>query len=367
MYRITKIILFFSFSLLAMQAFANRQIDLLIFYSDEMLSSNYGNSLTALKVDMSNRVAYTNQAYKNSGMDLSIKIIGFEKWSNPEGEYPTSAALRELEKSADVFRIANQYKPHLIMQIGESGDVACGIGSKPLSASPTPSKDYARRRVTASWGGAHGSIVASECSANTFAHELGHNLGAGHGVLNEGSLGIPYANNRGYGVPGEFVTVMIGNHNRFGYENAPILQYFSKDGLNKCKGMSCGDEKASASDYMPIVYDRFVSHYDNCYPVQIRGDVRECYPGEILSSVGYKYGNKTHADCHWQRVFSGHPYQRGSHTVDVLFCSLPSTSRRGYSTISRRSGQPCSIVAYNGAKLDGSTCDSYRVLIPYEW
>jgi len=78
------------------------------------------------------------------------------------------------------------------------------------------------------------SIVRGRVSARTVAHELGHNMGLGHGELQK-SDGTLYPWGRGYGIPGKYATVM-------GYSQlypAPSVLRFSNPDID-CNGVPCG-------------------------------------------------------------------------------------------------------------------------------
>ena len=78
------------------------------------------------------------------------------------------------------------------------------------------------------------SVVYGNCGASTAAHEIGHNMGLGHSIVQDGHGTFRWA--RGYGVNLSFVTVMAYQQE---YGNAPRIDVFS-DPDSDCKGAPCG-------------------------------------------------------------------------------------------------------------------------------
>lgn len=196
-------------------------------------------------------VTVTNQAYKDSFIDMQIRLVHTEPTSYGDsndndtalddlsygrGVFSTVAATRE-KYGADLVSLLRPY----FYRFGSCGVAWLGM----MSGNPADKSDGFS--VVADGSDKNGS--GYYCDEVTFAHELGHNMGLNHERENAGSgtLVLPYA--YAWGIDGKFGTIM-------GY-SGPTLNYFSTPLLpTQCAGTPCGypkDDAARGSDQTAVL------------------------------------------------------------------------------------------------------------------
>jgi len=158
-------------------------------------------------------VADTNRYFRDSKIYLRVKKVGLV-----DHEFSATTMrkmLTELKDNSDIKQLRNQYKADFVQGIIDARG-AMGMGYIGINA------NYAF------------SVVRPGAGPVTIAHELGHNLGLGHSVI-QGSRGSPYPWGRGHGVKNKFGTIMTY---AFLYP-APRIHKFSNPQL-RCSGVRCG-------------------------------------------------------------------------------------------------------------------------------
>lgn len=209
-------------------------------------------------VEIANYVNWTNQAMTNSRIDVKLNVVHGEIYS-PANSAEVSQVLRDsLVKDAVVNDRRNTHKPDLTIYLTRASSSLCGIAflpdlDKDRSGKPIRIREAAFKGI---------AVVGYNCGAATFAHEIGHNLGVGHGQR-QGHPGYPYAYSRGWGVDGSFRTIMPYSS---AYPNSIMLQYHSNPNVTGCFGMACGTYSDNAASGIQSVVELFVQYYSSCYP-----------------------------------------------------------------------------------------------------
>lgn len=251
-------------------------VSVLVLYP-QFVKDIYGGNPSAKIAHMIN---WTNQAFQNSRMDINLVLKGSEVLNLPNGQVSSDALLESLVYSDAVMGLRNRYQPDLTIYLTASGNGMCGIAYMP-DVQRDSRGNFIRVREMAFKGV---SVVGHNCSADTFAHEIGHNLGMGHGQR-QNHPGYPLEYSRGYGVDGIFRTIMP----YFEAYQAPYLQYFSNPDIARCAGLSCGTSTDNSAKGGQIVVQQYVQLYSACYPTTVSTSPR----GSSVLSCGNNICMKT--------------------------------------------------------------------------
>lgn len=129
-------------------------------------------------------ISETNQGYANSGIVQRVRLAGTAEVTYAE----TGVANTELSRLRgttdgfmdDVHNLRNQYGADIVSLWVSNMNDACGIG-------------YLLTDVNADFSSRAFNVVDRTCAFSgnyTFAHELGHNMGATHDETNSGGPGV---------------------------------------------------------------------------------------------------------------------------------------------------------------------------------
>lgn len=211
----------------AMQA--AEPIDVLVLYTDEAAASESGRDMNAR---IASYIEYSNQAYRNSDVDIELRLVGAERLDAPY-RLVSGDNLNALRGNREVARLRQEYGADLVTLINQpqamGGGYVCGIAYQPGGNADTG-------RFYSNAAGYGFSLVGVGCGYNTFTHELGHNLSLGHSYV-QNSSGSVYGWGRGHGVQGLFSTIMAYPQ---AYGTRNHLQQFSSPGQQRCEGLPCG-------------------------------------------------------------------------------------------------------------------------------
>ena len=239
----------------------NTQIDLLVLYTSGVVE-HYGGADQA-KTHIQNLVALANQAYVDSGVNITLRLAGAVAVDAPD-DSANMDTLVALTNGSDPYGNAAQLRADYVADLVtvvrpftmKQGGL-CGLGWVGGSGG-----------VSIAQAGNRGFSVVSDgsegnyyCSNYTLSHELGHNMGSMHDHAtvtkqNEGHGAFPYS--FAYGIPGRFGTIMS-------YIDPEVGKFSNPDktcGDQTPCGMPDGDG-VSAADNAHSLNDarRFVAAY----------------------------------------------------------------------------------------------------------
>jgi hypothetical protein len=151
--------------------------DLLVVYTPAS-AARYG--AAALESRIVAAVNAANQAYLNSGVNITLNLVGLQQvpYTEPAG---ISEALYDLRGTTDgkmdtVHALRDSLGADLVSLISENSD-ACGIG-------------FLMRSESGSFASSAFNVVYSSClSQHSLAHELGHNQGNMHDRASSSNAG----------------------------------------------------------------------------------------------------------------------------------------------------------------------------------
>ncbi|WP_328188233.1 carbohydrate binding domain-containing protein [Marinobacter sp. OP 3.4] len=205
------------------------QVDVLVYYTDEAASTSSGEDIDARIVSY---VEHANQAYRNSDIDLQLRLVGTERVQGSYGSVDGSV-LGRFRTDSTVARQRREYGADLVALISTpqstAGGYVCGVGYQP-GGSEGSGNFYSN-------ASAYGySMTGVNCGYNTFVHELGHNMSLGHSHA-QNSFGSVFPWGRGHGVSGLFSTIMAYPQS---YGTRNHLAQFASPDQNRCEGQPCG-------------------------------------------------------------------------------------------------------------------------------
>lgn len=193
-------------------------VDVLVVYTSTAKAKEGGQA--AMEALITLGVDSANQAYSNSQIAMQLRLV-----HTAEVAYTESGAintdLTRLQNTSDgimdqVHQLRDQHKADLVALIVDNRGNSCGIAYVMTNGPRASFASYAF------------SVTARDCIANnTFAHELGHNMGDAHDRATGGTGAYPYS----YGYRdeiGKFRTIMA-----YGCPtvSCPRVKYFSNPRL----------------------------------------------------------------------------------------------------------------------------------------
>lgn len=198
--------------LLALPQAQAASVDLLVLYDSH--SANYFNQ--QVETAMQNWVAQINNVYKDSNVDLQLRLVGAV--AHEQAGADMSAVLTSLREDATAVSLRNQYGADFVTQLHQTGE--CGIGYMAVSAG---------------WAW---NVVGPDCGPLVMAHELGHNMGLNHSRKQGDTGGARYSYALGHGVDGLFGTVMTYSWLFVNKASGRVAKFSNPD--VSCLGAPCG-------------------------------------------------------------------------------------------------------------------------------
>ncbi len=209
------------------------KIDILVLYTQKMYQK-YGNSIQAL---IQNFIDITNNSLKKSGVATKLNLVGTKLFldENVQEDIDINSALFYIKDSSTVHSLREQYKADLVslLRVFDSDIHSyCGLGFILYNLDnyfPDWQNDI--QSVADAYKILGYTVVQVRpvteanpyyCYETTFAHEVGHNLGANHDRDHSTGYGaFPYS--FGHDNPGVFATIMS--------YDSPLIDYYSNPNL----------------------------------------------------------------------------------------------------------------------------------------
>jgi hypothetical protein len=211
-------------------------VDLMVLYTTVKQTAAYAKQRIGYLVDVS------NQAYKDSGINMTLRLVHARPTTYVENNANTQA-LSDLASDSGAFAgtaaLRNQYGADLValfrpLYAQTAG--SCGTAYVGFANGGNGSANSGFGAIDD--GYSKDALSNYYCGPNTFTHEIGHNLGSVHDreYSNvEGKFSYSYA----WGISGKFGTIM----SYYG----PSVMLFSTPALTtQCAGTPCGFPEGNA-------------------------------------------------------------------------------------------------------------------------
>ena len=274
------------------------ELSLLVLYNSDFAKAKNP------RVTIQNYINEANRAYSLSKMNLKLKLAHSQQYSLPAsvGEGPLammSSHTKTLGSRTPLWDLQDRIRPDITIYIGNITSRLCGKARFPHYTgqslarlkrnNPRVSHVELEKRYYDSHSSELHAVATSAwqagCGAQTFIHEIGHVLGAGHGEVREdwealGGLlsgtnkwhpGKPIEEAVGHGYHNIYRTIMTypdvyGTAHRVNRISNPSVHFNS---------LATGTNSRNAADGMVQIAIDKVQYNSACYPVARKTDSRK--------------------------------------------------------------------------------------------
>lgn len=215
----------------------NAVVDLMVLYTTVNQTAAYAKQRIAYLVDVS------NQSYKDSGINMSLRLVHAKPTTYTESN-SNSQALSDLAYDRGAFAgtaaLRNQYGADLVMLFRPLyAETAGSCGTTYVGFANGGAANAKFGFGTIGDGYSKDSKTNYYCGASTFTHEIGHSLGNVHDRAYssfQGKFSYSYA----WGVSGKFGTVMS-------YYGPSVMLFSTPNLTTQCAGGACGFAEGDAN------------------------------------------------------------------------------------------------------------------------